>query len=412
MDKQIAKIPCVILAGGFGTRLQSVVNHVVKPMAPMKHKPFLHVLLDHLHEQGLQHFVLALGHKAASVTDYFEALQLPYAISYSIEKEPLGTGGALRQAVENLESESIIALNGDTFFDLNIQQFIEDAQNSSVGFFMALKTATDENRYGNVLIDSGIIQAFHDPSQTSTLQNAGVYCFQKNIFLKYAPEGKSALESEVFENLIRENQLGGKKYEGFFIDIGVPEDYHRAQKQFGAYFIDKSWTLFLDRDGVINERLLGNYVKSVEEFRFIPGVLDAIAHFSQLFGRIVVVTNQQGINKGLMSERNLNDIHRYMLLEIERHGGRIDAVYFAPQLTQENSDMRKPRPGMGLQAKVDFPDIDFAKSVMIGDSDSDIIFGQTLGMITVKLDNSDESTSNPDHRRDKLAACVDLFENI
>lgn len=412
MDKPVASIPCVILAGGFGTRLQSVVNHVVKPMAPMGHKPFLHILMDHLHGQGLQHFVLALGHKAASVTEYFEALQLPYSISYSIEKEPLGTGGALRQAIENLESEIILALNGDTFFDVPIPKFVEDAAQSTTSFFMALKAASNAERYGNVVLKSGVVESLQASELGEHLQNAGVYCFKKSAFLVHTSPGKSALESDIFVNFLRDKQLGGKPYEGFFIDIGVPDDYHRAQGHFGKYFIDKSWTLFLDRDGVINERLIGDYIKTVDEFHFIPGVLEAIAQFSLWFGRIVVVTNQQGISKGLMTERNLDEIHRYMRSEIERQGGRIDAVYFAPQLAAEKSEMRKPRPGMGHQAQADFPDIDFGKSVMIGDSDSDIVFGQTLGMITVKLDNPDASSSIPDQSRLDLASCIHLFENL
>jgi len=149
--------------------------------------------------------------------------------------------------------------------------------------------------------------------------------------------------------------------------------------------IDKSWTLFLDRDGVINERIIDNYVKSTDEFNFINEVPEAIARFSKLFGRIFVVTNQQGIGKGVMSESNLTSVHTYMVQEIEKKGGRIDAVYFAPQLAKESSSMRKPDVGMALKAQKEFPGIDFEKSMMVGDSDSDIEFGKRLGMKTVKI---------------------------
>lgn len=144
--------------------------------------------------------------------------------------------------------------------------------------------------------------------------------------------------------------------------------------------IDKSWTLFLDRDGVINVRFPGDYVKCVEEFEFIPGAINAIVRFSKIFGRIIVVTNQQGIAKGIYSHEDLDCIHAHMKAEIKKAGGKIDAVYYAPQAASENSPMRKPGTGMALQAKKDFPEIDFSKSVMIGDTQSDMEFGKAMGM--------------------------------
>lgn len=147
--------------------------------------------------------------------------------------------------------------------------------------------------------------------------------------------------------------------------------------------IDTSWTLFLDRDGVINKRLMGDYVKHTGEFELLPGVGEAMSLASSIFGRIVVVTNQQGIGKGLMTERNLSEVHAYCSELITGFGGRIDKYYFAPELAGSGDNSRKPEPGMALAAKADFPEIDFSRSLMIGDSDSDIAFGKKLGMKTV-----------------------------
>ena len=149
--------------------------------------------------------------------------------------------------------------------------------------------------------------------------------------------------------------------------------------------VDQDWTLFLDRDGVINERKMGGYIETIEEFQFLPGVVDAIAEFSKLFKHIVVVTNQQGISKGIMTESNLSDIHRYMTDKIESAGGKIDACYHAPGLKASDVTRRKPYPGMALEAKENFPAIDFSKSIMVGDTDSDIQFGKNLGMKTVRI---------------------------
>jgi len=146
-------------------------------------------------------------------------------------------------------------------------------------------------------------------------------------------------------------------------------------------------TLFLDRDGVINRRLANDYVKTPEEFVFEEGALEAIAKLSKCFERIVVVTNQQGVGRKLMSEKTLHEIHDHMKNEVEKTGGKIDAIYFCPDLTHSKSLYRKPNVGMGLLAKRQFPEIRFKQSVMIGDSISDMKFGKKLGMKTSLISN-------------------------
>ena len=145
---------------------------------------------------------------------------------------------------------------------------------------------------------------------------------------------------------------------------------------------DKTWTLFLDRDGVINRRLVDAYVRNWQEFVFEQGVLEAIKRVSEIFGRTFVVTNQQGIAKELMTEADLQVVHQQMIAEIERIGGRIDKIYFCPHRASDSCTCRKPRTGMALQAKADFPEVDFSKAVMVGDSPSDIEMGHRLGMKT------------------------------
>lgn len=147
--------------------------------------------------------------------------------------------------------------------------------------------------------------------------------------------------------------------------------------------IDESWTLFLDRDGVVNHRLIGDYVKTTDEFQLLPGVKEELNRVRNSFHKIVVVTNQQGIGKGIMSIDDLQKVHVFCSELLNPTQTIIDRYYFAPQLAAENSSMRKPGIGMGLQAKKDFPEIDFSKSIMVGDSHSDIEFGNQLGMITV-----------------------------
>jgi D-glycero-D-manno-heptose 1,7-bisphosphate phosphatase len=149
--------------------------------------------------------------------------------------------------------------------------------------------------------------------------------------------------------------------------------------------IDNSWTLFLDRDGVINKELRNDYVKKYEDFHFEEGALEAIQKLSSLFGLLIIITNQRGVGAGLMSVEDLNEIHEQMTLEITNVGGRIDKIYFAPDEDRQSVN-RKPNPTMAYKAKADFPQIDFSKTMMVGNSSSDMEFGRKIGAYTVYID--------------------------
>ena len=150
------------------------------------------------------------------------------------------------------------------------------------------------------------------------------------------------------------------------------------------HIIGDDWTLFLDRDGVINRRIIDGYVTSWEEFEFLPGVMEAMEVFRQKFKHIIVVTNQQGIGKGLMTSEQLDAIHFRMMAEIVEHSGcDIDAILVCPQLASEPDNYRKPNPKMAYHAQELFPDIDLEKSIMVGDGQADIEFGRNAGTKTI-----------------------------
>lgn len=165
-----------------------------------------------------------------------------------------------------------------------------------------------------------------------------------------------------------------------------------------------NWTLFLDRDGTINKRWVGDYVQNWEQFEFLPGVLEAIAGFSTLFGKICIVTNQQGIGKGKMSAAQLHDIHTNMKAVIASAGGRIDGIYYCPHLSNAGCTCRKPLPGLALQAQQDFPEINFSRSVMVGDMMGDLQFGVGLNMITVQVGHEIIDGVLPDIKLESLQA--------
>ena len=159
--------------------------------------------------------------------------------------------------------------------------------------------------------------------------------------------------------------------------------------------IDRHWTLFLDRDGVINEEKENSYVFHFGEFRFYDQVREALRIFASVFGRIVVVTNQRGVGRGLMTAEDLAIIHDKMVAEIVLAGGRIDRIYYADSLDDDHPH-RKPNPGMALAAQADFPEIDLRRAVMVGNNLSDMEFGRNAGMYTVYLQTTRPDQPLPD----------------
>jgi len=158
--------------------------------------------------------------------------------------------------------------------------------------------------------------------------------------------------------------------------------------------VDKRWTLFLDRDGVINVEKEDSYIFHYGEFAFYTGALEALRIFTDIFSRIVVVTNQRGVGKGLMTGEDLADIHGKMAAAVAEAGGRIDAIYYCDSLSDDHPH-RKPHPGMALAAQQDLPGIDFSRSIMVGNNISDMEFGRNAGMHTVFLSTTSKAPSLP-----------------
>ncbi len=168
--------------------------------------------------------------------------------------------------------------------------------------------------------------------------------------------------------------------------------------------------LFLDRDGVINKEIEGNYVLTPEAFEFYPGVLEALVDLKNHFDLFIIVTNQRCIGRGMLTVEGLNLIHQKMLTAIQAAGGRIDKIYFAPAVEEENP-LRKPNTGMGLQAKEDFPEIDFTQSIMVGNNPSDMKFGKSLGMKTVFLTTTISAFAMPNKLVDFQYDALVTFAN-
>ncbi len=385
----------IILAGGFGTRLQSVVSDVPKPMATVCGKPFLYWLLRYCNRYGIKEVILSVGYKADIIENYFGNTFQNISIKYCYEKEPLGTGGAILESLKHTSAQEVFVLNGDSFFNINLKDFYFQHTHHKSSLSLALKDMEKFERYGVVKINSSSrITAFEEKKNTAKGNiNAGVYILNRNLFSNKNLSGKFSFEKDLMEKFVSQETISGFIFHDYFIDIGIPEDYEKVNKEFWKFSVDNTWTLFLDRDGVINKKIENDYVRNLSMFEWLPGAKEAICKLSKIFGRIIVVTNQQGVGKGLMTEEDVVTVNNFLSKEVEQSGGKVDAFYFAPHLKSENHPDRKPQTGMALRAKNDFPEIDFTKSIIVGDSVSDMEFGKKLGMKKIFVGKSIQPAS-------------------
>ena len=390
----------IILAGGLGTRLRSVVSELPKCMAPVAGKPFLHYVIAHLQKEGIQDFIFSVGYKSESIISFVKENLAPNNFQLSIEEEPLGTGGAIQLAIEKSTEKNILVCNGDTLFNVHINELSNFHEIHNSDCTLCLKPMNNFDRYGVVeLNNDNLIISFKEKQfYEKGLINGGVYLLNTKSFLNRNLPVKFSFEKDYLEKFVGERKMYGLIQDEYFIDIGIPEDYERAQQELKPLNpikgtvtynhqtklsdlknIDKSWTLFLDRDGVINDEKHEDYIHKWEEFKFYDGVKEALKIFTEKFGKIFIVTNQRGVAKGLTKLEDLELIHKNMIEEFENAGGRIDKIYYSIDF-ESDSPNRKPNPGMGLQAQKDFPEIDFSRSVMIGNTLSDMKFGRNLNI--------------------------------
>ncbi len=389
----------IILAGGLGTRLRSEVPDLPKCLAPVAGRPFLFYLINHLRSQGIHHFIFSLGYKHEVIGEWLKE-QYPF-LDYDcvIEEEPLGTGGAIRLACEKTNSLNVLVANGDTLFKVHIEQLTQMHEKNKADCTIALKPMQNFDRYGVVEInESGKVMSFREKQfYSSGFINGGIYILNKEQFLSHSFPPVFSFERSFLEPL--HSSIYGSAQDGYFIDIGIPEDFHRANEELKPVplnlgNIDKSWTLFIDRDGVINHEKKEDYIRHLAEFQLYDGVTEAMRLCSEKFGKIIIVSNQRGVGRGLMTEENLREIHQHLEHAIQSTGGRIDAIYYCT--ATDNRDFnRKPNPGMAFRAKADIPGIDLSRSIMIGNKPSDMMFGRYAGLYTVFAATTNPETPYP-----------------
>lgn len=223
---------CIILAGGFGTRLQHIVPDLPKCLAPVNERPFLEYLMAYLEKQFCDHVILSLGYKHEMVLDWLKNKAFTFKVSWVIENEPLGTGGGIKKAIQKCTEQDCFVINGDTMYEVNLRD-LWDARSVDTKAVIALKPMSNFDRYGTVRTDEeGIITKFEEKKSCASGNiNGGIYLLQDvfNIFANL-PD-KFSLEQDFFEPESKNGTLKAIVSDGYFIDIGVEEDYLRAQKE-------------------------------------------------------------------------------------------------------------------------------------------------------------------------------------
>jgi D-glycero-alpha-D-manno-heptose 1-phosphate guanylyltransferase len=228
----------IILAGGFGTRLQEVVSKVPKPMAEINGEPFLNYIFYKLKKEGIRTVVLSVGYLSQHIINYYKEEFAGIKIYYSIENTPLGTGGGIKLAIQNCKQHEILVLNGDSFFNVPIQKFYQNHISKNGDCSIALRHVVNASRYGSVETDSkDRIISFQEKKEieVSGNINGGIYILNKKHFLENTTSGNFSIEQNYFQAQHKKEKFYGFPFHNYFIDIGIPESYNQANSDFKKF---------------------------------------------------------------------------------------------------------------------------------------------------------------------------------
>ncbi|MBP5547821.1 MAG: nucleotidyltransferase family protein [Bacteroidales bacterium] len=229
----------IILAGGFGTRLRSVVSDVPKPMAPVGNRPFLELLLDCIIPYGFDHIVLSTGYMHEKIKEHFGDKYKGVRLSYAVEETALGTGGGMRNAIEHCKEDSVTVLNGDTLFRIDYEKLklFHKSHSNISRLSVVLRQVDDISRYGSVTTDNdGIITGFTEKKECSTpisgTINGGIYMMHRSLLEEHVLGERFSFEKEILQSRYTIEPFYAYTSDAFFLDIGIPEDYHKLTEQY------------------------------------------------------------------------------------------------------------------------------------------------------------------------------------
>lgn len=408
-------ITVVILAGGLGKRLRSVISKQPKVLAEVNNRPFLQILLDQLNSAGFQDVVICTGYLGNQIKEKFGARYKKLKLVYSQEKLPSGTGGGLRLALTYIRSEDVLVMNGDSFCDINFNEFLTFHLKKRASASLVLSEVKDIERFGKVRTNSANkIFIFEEKAKIGRgWISAGIYLLKRSL-ISEIPEGIGiSLEKDVFSRWISRNFFGYKSG-GKFIDIGTPQSYKRAESFFAEREKNVKRFILLDRDGtIIVEK---NYLSKPEDVELIPGVAKALRRFKKMGFGLMVITNQSGVGRGFFDLETLEKIHRRLNNLLAQEGVYLDGIYFCPHTPEDNCLCRKPKVKLIEQAAKKH-NFDPKLSFVIGDNKSDIELGKNIGATTILVrtgygvEIARENKVNPDFVVDSLKEALPVIRD-
>jgi D-glycero-D-manno-heptose 1,7-bisphosphate phosphatase len=369
---------CVILVGGLGTRLGELTRATPKPLLPVNGKPLLDHLIQRAVRFGFTDIVLLAGYLGDQVLARYAGVQRIAGrdahVRVVVEGEAAGTGGALRY-LDGIAERYFLLMNGDSWFDIDLRTFVDAPPVKPTLAKIALRRLENSGRYGGVTLNRDRILDFAaaGAGDGEGLINAGIYLVSREL-IDVVRQIPCSLERDVFVPLAKEGRLSGVPYEGTFIDIGVTEDYARAETVLRCNLYRPA--VFFDRDGVLN--LDGGYTHKPGDLRWNPGAVAAVRTINEAGWYAFVVTNQAGVGHGYYGEKDVDIFHRHMEAELAEQGAHIDEYVFCPyhpearlEAYRQDSPHRKPGPGMILDLMSRWP-VDQARSFLVGDRESDL----------------------------------------
>jgi len=386
-------INAVILAGGLGTRLRQVLKDKPKVLASVAGRPFLAYLLDQLVAASIRKVVLCTGYLGRQIQVTFGYSYEGLELQYSQEHKPLGTAGAVRLALPLLESDPVLVMNGDSYCDTDLNEFMAYHLARHWSGSLLLTWVHNTSRYGTVVVrENGEVLRFQEKQGIAKPGwiNAGVYLLSRELLETIPADREVSIEREMFPAWVGRG-LYAYCVRAPFIDIGTPESYAAAQRFFEGRKKKGSSTnvlqpkndtrlVILDRDGTINVEK--HYLSDPEEVELLPNAAAGIRRMRNLGLKVVIVTNQSGIGRGYFDYNTLERIHERLLRLLEAEGATVDAIYTCPHLPNENCACRKPKPGLLEKAEKDFQ-ADLRQAFVIGDKDIDIEAGRRVGAKTL-----------------------------
>ncbi|MGO8763754.1 MAG: HAD-IIIA family hydrolase [Limisphaerales bacterium] len=358
----------VILAGGRGERLRPLTDIRPKPMIQVHGKPFLEHQILLLRDQGFRRFLLLLGYLPEVVRGYFgDGSRWGVHIDYSVTAVEDRTGRRVKLAAPKLD-DCFLLVYCDNYWPLSMDRMWKRFTDADVPLMVTVYSNKDNYTKSVLKVDeAGFITVYDKTRQTPGLQGTEIsFAIVRKELVTQLPEGNISLEETLFPPLIAQRRLAAFVTHHRYYSVG---DTFRLP--ITEAFLARRPAVILDRDGVLNEKApRAQYVRNWAEFKWLPGARESLGALNQAGFRVIIVSNQAGINRGAMTEQDLGEIHLQMVREVEQSGGRIDAIYYCPHDWEEGCECRKPKPGMLFQAQHDF-NLDLSRTCFIGDDERD-----------------------------------------